>query len=238
MNIPIIIISLEKDIERLNRLIKRLEFHGLTNFKVLKARPYKTPDINFENFINGIQLTDQGMKYAAISFDHLRAIKMLFDDKTVKEGLIFEDDIMLHKDFVKKLNEHLNIIPEYTDCLLFSPYISTRSDTIEHKMSDELFSIKPGIWSASCYWLNRKYAKRILRIYDRPLIEHPIGEVTQFSPENWILESKGFYSLPPLAVEECVESNTNQIITGKRTYWNQYDYNNYQIQNEKISDLW
>lgn len=215
---------MKRKTERLHRMMNRFQYHGFNNVKVLHPPEFDSDE--FKKFIKGIHL---GGRDALINctYAHIKALRT-FLETDYDECLIMEDDVMLHNNFNDKLSDILSTRQSYAKCILLSPYFSVAL-TNNRKLTKDLYVMANGTFSAACYYVTREFAKYANDIFDRPLSEYPFSWIPNLVSEDILCRMAGSVcAFPPLAIEECVDSDLNAVwLEGKRKYWEWYGIDNY-----------
>lgn len=225
----VIVINRPVDVDRKKRIIERLEKRNLLeHFHIIPADDNTE---EFKTFIKGVEHTfdERQIRVAGSLLSHIKAYRYFFEESECSECIILEDDAMLHKDFRAKLADMISHRPAGCECILLAPYCCVQM-TYDQQVYPGLFNHFSGaIFGASCYWFTKNFAKRVLEEYDRPMIEYP-----NFSPcltsENVIHNIGACITIPPLAIEESIDTNLQpqSHLPGKKTYWNYYGFENYE----------
>ena len=95
---------------------------------------------------------------------HLRALRTFIDIDEKSFGCILEDDVLFRDDFISKLNEYIVKYSEQPLIQLFC--ISGAIDK----------SCCYGLFGTQGYLISRSYAKRALKLYDRPTRYWPVNQ--------------------------------------------------------------
>lgn len=116
---------------------------------------------------------------------HYYAIEKIANDEKINIGMIVEDDIIFKNDYVKKLRNQLEIIPDDWDIFIIGGYWEDGPDSswVSEKMeTDKHFIYKPVICNTPTgnYMLNKKSAKRI--------ISHPLYKPFSFPIDGTLFE--------------------------------------------------
>jgi hypothetical protein len=209
---------------------KRLKYHtlpytvihgiGLTN---------KTPE--FEEYIKDFISNEQKNRGPELGclFSHISALRHFINQTDLESCLIMEDDALLHNDFVPRLNHLLKIKPKWVGAILLASY-NTALLPYERMILPGLYEMWDSIFGMCCYWVDREYAQHALRVYDVPLCSIPKYKRERISSEYILNHNSGAaLSFPPLAIEECLDTNIQSTdhLLSKRKYWSNYGYENY-----------
>ena len=181
-------------------------------------------------FYNGVDFSDERInKYNNIICDHTKKcwscmyghLDMIhkFYYNTDKEiGIFCEDDIYIHKDFKKHINDIINNFNELKiDVLLLGYLLPFKLDpSIQYwgfdkknlnidNNSFQYYNYPNDVWGTQMYMLNRTYAKYLLDKYsnDYAILTTKNSELTSFSAD-WSITKDGNRALiqPMLAVED------------------------------------
>lgn len=220
---PILVLTTAKATDRLDRLEKRLSDRGLSVTKTFNGLPPDDPVV--VEYIDGLDLTKQEKLYAAIVLSHLEAYTWMIDHN-YPSAIVLEDDACLHKDFKETFPLMLDQKPSFAPIMLFSTLLSGKSDIREKNklctVSDWTLFELGHCWSSCAYWIDLTYARYICQRYSGKLTDHAAAQIQKrISPEDWICDSHGVFVYPPLAIEECLDSNvqTDANLVHKRNYW-------------------
>lgn len=148
-------------------------------------------------------LTTQERLNGACSASHLKAIRT-FLESDEDEAFICEDDICLKKNFIEEWNNVKSNLPTNAPLLTCSYMLTSHDGKIlsgKNPTLNNIYLLCPiNTWGAQLYWLNRDYAIKALEMFDKPMIN------PQFN-EQIIRLSKGYLCTPPLAIEDCLDSD-------------------------------
>ena len=222
----VVIINRPEDTTRLDNMIGRMNFHYLSEF--VHIIPADDNNDEFRNFISGVEHTfdTRQIKVIGSLLSHLKAMKYFIEESSCDECLILEDDAMLLKDFRSKLAEILKSKPTKHQCILLSPYL-THGLEYKERVSDYLFNhYTETIFGASSYWITKDFARKALERYYKPLREWDNFKPC-FTSETLINNIGAYVAYPALGVEECVDTNLQCSMYGKKGYWEQYVYENF-----------
>lgn len=146
---------------------------------------------------------DDYTKCISCMYGHLDMINMFLSDSDKPYGIFCEDDIYLHKDFHKRLDE---ITSEFTnlnlDVLLLGHLITYSPDPnycLSITQNHRFYNYGEDTWGTQMYMISRSYAKQLLGRY--------YGEVRPSDPPfsaDWTITKDGSraFLFPMLAVED------------------------------------
>lgn len=174
-------------------------------------------------FYSGVIQTDERIAFVkndhlrrtwSMCYGHLDMINHFANNSEKEYAIICEDDIIIHKDFTKKLPDILNVIKEYHfDLLLLGYLCSNPVDTysnfpqIATKYSNDTFKIlkyNKETWGTQMYMLSKKQAKLLLSKYYDDYAKRTLTDnsLTPFS-SDWLITKEGNTALvyPLLVIE-------------------------------------
>jgi predicted GH43/DUF377 family glycosyl hydrolase/tetratricopeptide (TPR) repeat protein len=141
---------------------------------------------------------------------HLKAMRMLLVDERARDGaIVCEDDILLHNEFAERLGAVLENLPgDATFCSL--GYMMDRSAVQaplqwsgrDRDRRNVCRLLPRSVWATHCYWIAPSYAQAVLARYGAGTVDE-LPSMT----EGIALESAGYVSHPPLALQEVIDSN-------------------------------
>lgn len=208
-------VNLPTSIERRKRMENRLKFHNLldqTTF--IDGVHWQDPIIvryNSERKNNGEIEDTKWYKGMGCFLGHLRAIRAFVETTTDDGAIIFEDDVLLRNNFQQAYDELWQNMPDgYRPPFISLGYMIenwTDTSSIGKIRKEGLFTISAKYnWGCQGYWISREYAKTALDRYDRPF--KVLDEENIFrSSEVVMRESKGVYVVPPLCIEDTIDSD-------------------------------
>jgi GR25 family glycosyltransferase involved in LPS biosynthesis len=224
-----IVINLPNNVGRRERIEDRLEKQGLKEHYHLLTVNDDSEEC--KNFIQGVesQCDSRQLRVLCSLLSHIQAYRYFYNESKCDECIIMEDDAMLRKDFKKGIRKLIKQKPATYGCILLAPYLTIGLSQKE-KLSQNLYRhFSQSIFGASCYWINRDFAKRVLDRYDKPLRDY-----SDFSPhltsETVLYTMNSCVSYPPLAIEESLDTNLQwqSHLKNKLHYWSQYGLENYE----------
>jgi len=144
-------------------------------------------------------------------YSHLLAIRTyLMYDSESPYGIICEDDVHLHKDFVAKLESLQEILEKFKPDTLSLGYLTLNIPNIRAALgpdSPEALLLRyheSGLWGTQMYLISRDFAGKMLEYFDRPIKYY--GQY--FPTADFIItrSKRGYFIHPPMAVEEMGDS--------------------------------
>ena len=147
--------------------------------------------------------SDDYAKCISCMYGHLDMINMFLSESDKPYGIFCEDDIYLHKDIHKRLDE---ITTEFTNLnldVLLLGHLITYSPDPNHGLSitqnHRFYNYGEDTWGTQMYMISRSYAKQLLGRY--------YGEVRPSDPPfsaDWTITKDGnrAFLFPMLAVED------------------------------------
>lgn len=237
--LPVMVLNMKQNRDRLERVQQRLKHHGLGNIHVIRGVSHDEPDDGLKEFLGPTpeQFARTERQYAAVFFDHIRALRQFVHETTAPAAFIMEDDVMLRKGFLEIIAQAVHSPKQY-GLILFSPYYTNPSCIdVCHWVEPGVFRISPGIFSSACYYVSRAGAISILKQRD-----FPFGSAAQpyrrMSSEDFLMDANpAVFMYPPLAVEECFSTHIQPDagLVAKRDYWKQFGIeSDFLIPNEPI----
>ena len=229
-------INLKRCVDRKERMTHRFEVAGLLhNVTFIEAISYEDPII--DTYYPDLDIE----KYKRVRCEigcfasHLKALKM-FVQTGEKRAIICEDDIMLHNDFkdrLKNIMENDNgTIP-----LIMLSHIIYKWNGIYWKGKDprrkNLASINSQTYGTSCYMITRKYALSALHKFDRCFKGESWDKcMTDSTWDRTTSElitktSGGCICIPPLAIDEGIDTMIQPESGDHIEYHCIWNYNNY-----------
>lgn len=176
MNIAYKLFHLPRDHDR-NKLVENVHSILLKDIKILETDTIKissyddyvkfkeqNPEFNIDT--NGYNLDNkQGWRYGEVGIwaSNWLAWKN-FIDSDYDYLILMEDDIVLYKNFLYKLNIYMNDLPETFDAFhVFCPADQVDKYQPSLDFSDKICSSYQD-WSAACYILSKTGAKKMIEI--------------------------------------------------------------------------
>lgn len=217
----IYIINLPYRTDRKNNIIKRMKKYNL-EYKFIEAETKDSSLVKYYSW-NGSNLNNIEKSYDRLGefgcfASHLKALK-LFIDCGDEYGIIVEDDITLRDSFNNMLESIMKYMPDKTPLVMLC--VSNREPYIEWdkkygKPKDNhinLIKINGAkCWGTLGYIISRDYALKAINDYDKPfyLIDNNRFRVkNKVTSELITMNSKGYYTYPPLVLEELSTSDIN-----------------------------
>jgi len=174
-------------------------------------------------------LTDRRRAEIGCTLSHLKALREFVDssESLVGGAVIFEDDVLLHREWDERLRGVLANLPEGAPVCALAHTAFGWKDlpwTGVDPAARNLVPMEGGLWGAHAYWISRRHAKWILREHEG----RPIGD--NFVAEFLVWRRGGFVARPPLAIEEGTVSTIGrhdfelQARTAGVTRWGAENY--------------
>ncbi|UJA20969.1 glycosyltransferase [Thermoleophilia bacterium SCSIO 60948] len=197
---PMSCLSLRGSVERRERLTWRLKQLGLLErmtFRLLDGAD-----------VTGLDPDAAKAARAADNFSqHLRSMReWLGGPAEHSQGLILcEDDLMLHRDFVRLAEAAFDNLPPGAPCLLLGHLLADDvADLVWAGVEPErhnLCQISHATWGLHCYWVSEDYARRLVAQWgDLAPAELPEP------PECLTIPSGGFTAWPSLGIQDAAPS--------------------------------
>ena len=231
------VINLESGSDRRERITKRLEFHGVLRDTTF-VNAYTPHDPLVKSYSAGCDKRSEIQEHACF-LSHLKALRTFVDSKEL-QGVILEDDAMLHNYFFARFHRVQKYIERGIQLIMLC-HINRTWDglTLRENIGDlSVYDIAETTFGAQAYWITREYALLCLSKLDKPIRDIPERFVTS---ELITRMSNGIFLNPPLVVEEAVYSNLRRgdDLNIHRRYMGYYDYENYSNAEEiPIKELW
>lgn len=236
-------INLDQAIERKERIINRIKYHGLSEkFQFVKAFDKYSNEVN--NVLMNFDLypiTDIVRGEAACLLSHINALRCFLKSEN-QFGIICEDDIMLHNQFIDLYNKVINNCQNESNLVLLG-YIILNWDEFKwggkNPNEKNLRWIIPEItWGTTCYRISRSYALDVLNEFDKPFSELQ-KKYNFITSELIIKKSNGYVSYPPLVIEETTKSyiRTEQQLDIHVAAFNMWGYFNYSLAESEHKSL-
>lgn len=212
-DVPIFVISLDKDVDRRERVLKRLAIHGLVNQTTVVPAVWKTDSIIGER-LNGWRdpRPDYPITEAEVACmqSHLKALRTFLDLSSAPYAMIMEDDCILHNDFRAEYEERMNVLEDahinFPSLVMLSYYKTTMDGW--STVADGIGKIYPGSMNTLCFLVSRKYAQECLNIYDKKYVDiNSFGIQTRLTAEAITIGSHGYFFTNILCIEESWSTN-------------------------------
>ncbi len=220
-DIPIFVISLEKDVDRRERLLKRLSLHGLINQTTVVSAVWKTDPIIAERLQGW---TDPRPDYpiteaeVACMQSHLKALRTFIDTSSAPYGIIMEDDCIPHNNFRENYEEQITWLEDahvnFPSLVMLSYYKTTNDGW--SLLCDGVGRIYPGSMNTLCFVISRKYAQECLILYDKPYkYVNSRTLQTRLTAEAITIGSHGYFFTNVLCIEESWSTNIQAAHSNK-----------------------
>ncbi len=211
--IPTYCVNLITSTERREKMIQRFEKTGFKNYTFVDAIP-KGSEL-LKKYYDNIECwySDKELWLRDISCfaSHVLAVRK-FVESGANLGLICEDDILFRNNFFQLLEKYISVIGDNFNLLSLCYMISGAVD------QTPMFQKDSGIWKidtlytwgAQCYLLQRDYATRILKLYDRHFSEIRYdydNKIHKITSEILLRRSNGYMVATPLVIEDCISSD-------------------------------
>jgi hypothetical protein len=161
--------------------------------------------------------------YAAAFYSQLAALKVYLEsttDECAPFAIVFENDVVLHDDFRAQFNSIWNSEVITADLKLLSLTYIVKHPHRATKVSANLCRLNPTVFGAQGYVMSRAYAKSLVELLDRPVIDilrdqealgvcksQAPGPGMQIAWEYVIQRSNGVFTMPMLVIEEGLDSS-------------------------------
>ena len=106
----IFVIHYKKLVNRKKHILEQFQKHNITDYEFVEIDRDELDNQNISKFKENYNKSQ-----IAISLSHFYAYRQI--SEKYECGLIFEDDVILHKNFIKRLHKYLNKLPTDYDML-------------------------------------------------------------------------------------------------------------------------
>jgi glycosyltransferase involved in cell wall biosynthesis/GR25 family glycosyltransferase involved in LPS biosynthesis len=241
--IPLYCINLARSIDRRERVTRRFASLGLLDrVQFITAVDADSPAIDEHVQRFGLpEPDDRRRAELAVVLSQLDAIRAFVDEtpRTSRSAIIFEDDVLLHREWHSRLERVLGNLPATARVCAIAhlPHSGFASEWVGiDPLERNLTPMTPGkAWGSMGYWLSREFAEEILDEFEE-LAKRPklISEHLMWRPD-------GFIAQPPLAIEEGLASTIQWDSARRRRYpWHRaWGVQNYVVveQDSRLFDL-
>ena len=214
------IISLNKPIEK----IEYLEQQGIKPILVEGINGNKLSGEEIKNRVSKSYFYLGPKSAIGCALSHFKAWKA-FLETDEEYAMIFEDDVILEDDFIKKTKNSLKYVPNNYDILYlgcfgcdnkkttFFDYVSifVSSKNVPHKIN-EYISIPKIAFATHAYIISRKGAIKILNILDGNLYEHIDISLQDLSSKGQI---NAYVTTPRLAYQTSTDNTISENVSTK-----------------------
>jgi GR25 family glycosyltransferase involved in LPS biosynthesis len=197
------VINVASATQRKENMEKRLKYHRLdVHAKFIDAiTPRSEVARQFLSGYDGAQTAGE----VCCFLSHVKALsEFVITDSSDPGVLIFEDDQLLHNNFVTELNEIMSIMAPNTNVVMLNRYNSSFDGC--YIVNDKLMTIGSGTFSTGCYWISRSYAKSVVEKYG-------FSYNSDVFPDKFVtseiitMKSGGVAARRLLAIGECLDSS-------------------------------
>jgi len=204
---PIFCINLAASSDRRRRMQERFATAGvLDQVRFVEAidRTSTLVDEELERSASNAR-SDRRRSEIGCALSHLKALREFVESSpsSVAGAVVFEDDVLLHREWGERLAGVLANLPEGAPVCALAHTAFGWMDlpwTGADPAARNLVPMQAGLWGAHGYWISRRHAKWILREYEgRPMADN-------FVAEFMVWRQGGFVARPPLAIEEGTAS--------------------------------
>lgn len=171
-------------------------------------------------------------------YSHVKAIKTFYyqnmgNFNRDEWGLICEDDILFRNDFTSEFNEMKLKIPEDINLVTLGFMMDGSRldpDKVNSFKGTGFATFIESIWGTQAYIIRYKYALELLNHYEKRIDKIPINTDGKVTSEVIIRRSNGLICIPPLVIEDCIDSDRNPLDVPYHVkhfgYWEWKNYNN------------
>lgn len=250
MNIAhVYIINRKQDVDRRKRVWKRI--HSIFEEKDVTFIEAKDNPEEIKKYTHlPISHTPLSVGVGGCLLSHLEVLHQFGEDfpQGDSSALILEDDVLLHLNFNKILQEDL--FPLFSlqipNILLLSSYCSSWNHVDEKEVLPSgkykcmRIPAQGGIWSTAGYFICSSYAREVLKgRYHIPIVNwKDWSSIPHLTSEFLILASSGYFVWPPIVMEESVDSHVTEITRAKFDYWQQFGLKNFVDHNDEVLRMW
>lgn len=229
-------INLDRSRDRRDRMTKRFESLNL-KYQFVKGCDYRDPasaptdmlHADWTRLVMGYKTPEQ---YAAERFclmSHLLAVRQ-FVESGEEKGIIMEDDVCFHRDFIGMYSRLSRNIPEGTGIVLLSHMVENYKSGVAEWVGDDynLLKVNPkALWGAQAYLIDRSKAESIL---DRFKSE-PRSDMDYILSETIFRIEGTLVAYPVLLIEESLDSNiqTHGELLRHIQIFNKWGRDNYDV---------
>jgi len=174
----------------------------LNRVRFVEAIDRRSPRVDEELARSGSSApSDRRRSEIGCVLSHLKALREFVESSAASAAgaIIFEDDVLLHREWGERLAGVLANLPEGAPVCALAHTAFSWTDlpwTGADPAARNLVPMQAGLWGAHGYWISRRHAKSVLREHEgRPIAEH-------FVAEFLVWRQGGFVARPPLAIEE------------------------------------
>jgi hypothetical protein len=144
---------------------------------------------------------------------HVRAMRTFLRDTpaSVRAAIVLEDDVMLHRDWHRRLERVLSNLPVEAEICALSHLTFFWVDSPwagQDPTQRNLVEMVPNMWGNQMYWVTRAHARTTLDDY-----QHEIGG-TNRAAESLIWRPDGLVARPPLAISDGSSSTIAPSMAG------------------------
>jgi tetratricopeptide (TPR) repeat protein len=168
--------------------------------------------VTFVDAVDGLAVGTEGDDWAKSGrgcfASHLEVMRILVSDSRFSESgvIVFEDDVVIHREFAERSEAALANLPQdATQCLFGFMLAPPDPDLVWAGREPALHNLvaveADCMWGSHCYWMTPDRAERALEVYgDLPFDELPVGT------ERFTVPRAGYASWPALALQEAADS--------------------------------
>lgn len=229
-SIPIYCINLTAARERRARMTRQFEHFGLLDqVQFIPAIAARSPKVDEHLDRMGVAVTDYETRaVAACWLSHLRALRTFVRNhpSSVRSCLVFEDDVLLHRDWPDRLEAVLSNLPGnapvcalgYNDEDWMRPYESWEGFAWSGRQPrlKNLTAVLTRQWGAHAYWTSRRHAREVLHHADSgmelpSLVPSYVPRRKSLPVPEAIQKIPGAFSaFPSLAVQDGTSSSIRE----------------------------
>jgi GR25 family glycosyltransferase involved in LPS biosynthesis len=237
VSVPIYCINLSASRERRARMTRRFEHFGLLDrARFIRAIDRRSPLVDQRlTRIGNVGVDAEKRALTACLLSHMRALRTFLREapSTAGSAIIFEDDVLLHRDWHELLEDVLANLPDgapvcalgYNDEDWDRPHESWEGFTWAGRDPERrnLIRVLTRQWGAHAYWISRAHARFALQHFESEIINPPRA------PE-FIQKAPGAFSaFPALAIQDGMPSTIRRevMMHSHRTAHSSWGIQNY-----------
>jgi len=214
----------------LSNPIKKIEYLKENGIYPIVIKGVNGKDMDIENLSNKVSkiYKNFGPKSAiGCALSHVNAWKNFIENTKDEYAIIFEDDIVLEKDFTKNLDVVLSNVPKDFDVLyigcfgcdenyskekfnLFKFLCGLIGMTSEHKKINKYISTPTTAFALHSYIISRKGAQKLIENLDGKINNHLDFCIQELASQKKI---KSYVSVPRLAYQTSTDDSTSENVS-------------------------
>lgn len=180
---------------------RRFRHHGLDRAVMVPAVEYSEPRNDSDEW--------KAMAGRHTTASHLKCMRRVLEEVPESEGgaVICEDDVLIHNEFLERLEPALANLPEEAGALLLGFMVIGWPDGLvwsgREPKRENLVPVIPWVsWGAHGYWVKHSYARERVEL----LGDTPVEELSNCVEEQITFPADGHSVYPPLMLQETIDS--------------------------------